>query len=465
MDADGAVNERLRRLPAVDKLVELAGLGEDFRRWSLLHAARQTLARTRADILDGSAVDEVDEGRLVERTRALAVRLETPYPRRVINATGVVLHTNLGRAPLARGAAAELVESATGYSDLEIDLESGERGSRQTRVAELLCQLSGAEAALVVNNNAAALLLCVDTLAPGREVVLSRGELIEIGGSFRVPEIMAQSRAKLVEIGTTNRTHLADYAQALGPRTGILLKVHRSNFRLEGFTAEVGLAELAALGAEHGVPVVEDRGSGTFIDLGPHGVPEPPVQEGLARGADLVLFSGDKLLGGPQLGIALGRRELVERMRRSPLARALRVDKLALAALHWTLRALLDDRLHEVPVLRMLLAPREVIEARAEELAKRLLRAGYADVSVERGASPVGGGALPDLELPGAVVRLVPPQSPSDAARRLRTGDPPVLVRVHRDALLLDPRTLDDTDVDALVALLAGWIDGKAGSS
>ena len=465
MDGEEPVNERLRRLPAVDKLVELAGFGEDFHRWSLLRGAREALAQTRADILDGSAVGEVDAQSLVARTRAFAKRLETPYPRRVINASGVVLHTNLGRAPLARGAAAELVESATGYSDLEIDLESGERGSRQTRVAELLCQLSGAEAALVVNNNAAALLLCVDTLAPGREVVLSRGELVEIGGSFRVPEIMAQSRASLVEIGTTNRTHLADYRAALRPSTGLLLKVHRSNFRLEGFTAEVGLAELAALGAEHGVPVVEDRGSGTFIDLSRHGLPEAPVQEGLAQGADLVLFSGDKLLGGPQLGIALGRRELIERMRRSPLARALRVDKMALAAIHWTLRALLDERIDDVPVLRMLLAPRETLEARAEDLAKRLLRAGYAEVSVERGASPVGGGALPDLELPGAVVRLVPPHSPSDAARRLRSGDPPVLVRVHKAALLLDPRTMDDADVTALVEVLEGWIDGKAGSS
>jgi L-seryl-tRNA(Ser) seleniumtransferase len=448
----------------VDKLVEVAGLGTNLARWSLLWAARETLAATRADILDGSVGAEVEESALVERTRRRAALLESPYPRRVINATGVVLHTNLGRAPLAAGAAQEVVHSATGYSDLEIELTSGERGSRQTRVAELLCQLSGAEAALVVNNNAGALLLCVDTLAAGREVVLSRGELVEIGGSFRVPEIMASSRARLREIGTTNRTHLADYEGAICEHTGLLLKVHRSNFRLEGFTAEVGLAELAALGREHGLPVVEDRGSGTFVDLRPHGIPEAAVWEGLLQGADLVLFSGDKLLGGPQLGIALGRRDLIEPMKRSPLARALRVDKLSLAAVHWTLRALLDERLDEIPVLRMLLEPHEAVAARAEELAKKLRPLGF-DVDVERGVSPVGGGALPDLELQGAVVRLVPRSSATDAARRLRTGDPPVLVRVHRDALLLDPRTLDDEDVAALIAVLAGWIDGRSGSS
>ncbi len=317
----------------------------------------------------------------------------------------------------------------------------------------------------MVNNNAGALLLCVDTLAADREVVLSRGELIEIGGSFRVPEIMAQSRARLREVGTTNRTHRADYEQAITHNTGVLLKVHRSNFRLEGFTSEVGLDELAELSREHGVPLVEDRGSGTFLDLRPHGIPEPPVHEGLRQGADLVLFSGDKLLGGPQLGIAIGRREWIERMKRNPLARALRVDKLQLAALDWTLRALLDERTDEIPVLRMLLASREMLEARAEELAKKLVQAGLSGVSVERGASPVGGGALPDLELPGAVIRVAPRGSAAEAARRLRDAEPAVLVRVHRDALLLDPRTLDDTDVDALVALLAGWIDGKAGSS
>ncbi len=398
-------------------------------------------------------------------TQRRARILETPHPRRVINATGVVLHTNLGRAPLAAGAAQELARSARHYSDLEIDLASGERGSRQTRPAELLRLLSGAEDALVVNNNAGALLLCIDTLAADREVVLSRGELVEIGGSFRVPEIMAQSRARLREIGTTNRTHRSDYERAITHETGALLKVHRSNFRIEGFTSEVGLDELAELSREHGVPLVEDRGSGTFIDLRPHGIPEPPVHEGLRQGADLVLFSGDKLLGGPQLGIAIGKREWIQRMKRNPLARALRVDKLQLAALDWTLRALLDERTDEIPVLRMLLASREMLEARAEELAKKLVRAGLSDVSVERGVSPVGGGALPDLELPGAVVRVAPRGSAAEAARRLRDAEPAVLVRVHRGALLVDPRTLDDDDVSALIAALAVRIDGKSGSS
>ena len=294
---------------------------------------------------------------MAERTRELAERLERPFPADVLNATGVVLHTNLGRAPLAPEAADAVRAAALGYSELELDLESGERGSRGSRVSELLRRLSGAEDALVVNNNAAAVLLVLDTLAPDREVVLSRGELVEIGGSFRVPDIMASSRASLVEIGTTNRTHTADYERAIGPNTGLLLKVHRSNFEVRGFTKEASLAELAPLAREHGVPLIEDRGSGTFMDLRPHGIPEPPVHQGLLDGADLVTFSGDKLFGGPQAGIVIGSSELVGKLRRSPLARALRVDKLTLAALHWTLRTLADrDAATRVPVLRMLLA-------------------------------------------------------------------------------------------------------------
>ena len=332
MDVPSGVNAQLRHLPSVDKLVEAAGLNTELPRWCLLEAARNTLSEARTQALEGLSV-ELDLDSLSRQTRRRAKQLERPSPRRVLNATGVVLHTNLGRAPLAKQALAEVGSSATAYSDLELDLDTGSRGSRLGQVGRLLSLLSGAEAALVVNNNAAALLLAVDVLAAGREVVLSRGEMVEIGGSFRVPEIMASSRAVLCEVGTTNRTHLRDYTQAIGDRTGILLKVHKSNFRVEGFTAEVSLAELATLGREHGIPVVEDRGSGTFVDLRAAGVPEPEVWSGLREGADLVLFSGDKLLGGPQAGIALGRRDLIERLRSSPLARALRVDKMTLAAL------------------------------------------------------------------------------------------------------------------------------------
>ncbi len=446
MDVPSGVNAQLRHLPSVDRLVEAAGLKAKLPRWSLLEAARNTLSEARARVLEGLSV-ELDLDSLCRETRRRAEQLVSPAPRRVLNATGVVLHTNLGRAPLARQALAEVERSAAAYSDLELDLDTGARGSRQDRVGRLLGLLSGAEAALVVNNNAAALLLAVDVLAAGREVVLSRGEMVEIGGSFRVPEIMASSRAVLREIGTTNRTHLRDYAQVIGERTGLLLKVHKSNFRVEGFTAEVSLSELAALGAEHSIPVVEDRGSGTFVDLRSAGVPEPEVWSGLREGADLVLFSGDKLLGGPQAGIALGRADLIERMRSSPLARALRVDKMTLAALHWTLSALLDGREREIPVIAMLLTTEGELQARAERLARALQESTSCRVAVERGSAPVGGGALPDVELPGVVVRVTPLGSADAIARGLRAADPPVLVRVQRDIILLDPRTLSDDDV------------------
>lgn len=450
-----AVNPQLRALPAVDRLVEAAGSGSGSARWSLLAAAREVLEETRAALLGGAPESAGELGSLAEKVRVRAARLEAPFPRRVLNATGVVLHTNLGRAPLARGALESLVEAASGYSDLELDLETGQRGSRTTRVAELLRLLSGAEAAHVVNNTAAALFLAVDTLAAGREVIVSRGELVEIGGSFRVPEIMSASRARLREVGTTNRTHLHDYRDAIGPETGMLLKVHRSNFRIEGFTSDVGLRELAALARERGLPLVEDRGSGGFEDLSASGIPESEVSAGLREGADLLLFSADKLLGGPQAGIVLGKRELVARMARSPLARALRVDKLTLASLHWTLRALAAGRSGEIPVLAMLRATSAELSVRAGALADRLREAGVPRVSVETCRSPVGGGALPELELPGAVVRVVPDRPADEAARRLRAGAPPVLARIQRDALLLDPRTLADEDFALLAVRIA----------
>jgi len=456
VDRSDGVNARFRQLPAVDRLVERAAEGSELSRWSLLEAARDVLESTRAAMLAASEGPEAKLDDLAQRVQTLARRLERPFPRRVLNATGVVLHTNLGRAPLAQGAARAAAEAAAGYSDLELDLASGERGSRLAHVSKLLRLLSGAEDALVVNNNAAALVLAVDTLAAGREVVLSRGELVEIGGSFRLPEILASSRARLREIGTTNRTHLRDYREALGPASGIILKVHRSNFELRGFTREVTVPELAPLASERGIPLVEDRGSGTFLDLRPHGIPEREAWKGLREGADLVLFSGDKLLGGPQAGIVLGRGDLVERMRRSPLARALRVDKLTLAALAWTLRALLEGRGEEsLPVLRMLLVKPVELRARAEWLAKELTRAGWPGVSLESQGAVVGGGALPELELGGPVVWIEPAGSATALAQRLREADPPVLVRVHKGAVLVDPRTLADADLEGVLAAFA----------
>ena len=294
------------------------------------------------------------------------------------------------------------------------------------------------------------MLLALDSLSPDREVILSRGELVEIGGSFRIPDVLNQSRARLREVGTTNRTHLRDYSDAIGPETGALLKVHRSNFEIRGFTLEVALRELAPLAREHGLPLIEDRGSGTIVDLSRYGIPEPEVQRGLDDGADLVLFSGDKLLGGPQAGVAIGRRDLIERMRTSPLARALRVDKLTLAALHVTLRTLLEGRIDALPVLAMLTADASELEARAERLAKSLTL----PCSVVAQGSLVGGGALPDFELPGYAVRVETGRSTQKLASRLRESDPPILVRIHRDALLLDTRTLTDDEAVQVAAAL-----------
>jgi L-seryl-tRNA(Ser) seleniumtransferase len=372
----------------------------------------------------------------------------------VVNATGVVLHTNLGRSALAEGAAEAAAEAASGYSDLELDLETGERGQRLEAAARKLRLLSGAEGALAVNNAAGAVLLAVRALAQGREVVVSRGELVEIGGSFRVPDILAQADVRLVEVGTTNRTHVADYARAIGPGTGLLLKVHRSNFEQQGFVSEVSPAELVALGREHGVPVVEDLGSATLVDLRERGLPPESWAPGrLASGVDLVCFSGDKLLGGPQAGVVLGRAEPVAALRRHPLARALRLDKLCLAALDWTLRALLDGCLDEIPTLRQLREPASRVEARAEALRRRLDKvvAGRLEVGLEATRAPVGGGSLPGFSLDSAAVSLRGDPGPSALSAALRRSDVPVLARVFEDRVLLDARTLltgDDARIE-----------------
>jgi L-seryl-tRNA(Ser) seleniumtransferase len=434
-----------RSLPSVDRLARLvAEQAAELPAWAATSAAREVLAAERARAA-GAPGPALGEAELVERARAAAVRLAAPHPRRVVNATGIVLHTNLGRAPLAPGAAAALAEAAAGYADLELDLASGRRGQRGARVAERLVQLSGAEAALAVNNNAAALLLVLNTLARGREAVVSRGELVEIGGSFRVPEIMERAGVRLVEVGSTNRTHLPDYERALGAQTALLLKVHRSNFELRGFVAEVALPQLVELGRARGLPVVEDLGSGTLLEL-PGLPPEAFAPSRLRQGADLVCFSGDKLLGGPQAGIVLGRAELVAELRANPLARALRLDKLSLAALDWTLGAYLEGRAREeIPVLRQLCEPAEALEERARALAARLAASAGAAARVE--AEPqqafVGGGSLPGFALESWVVAVEPAAAPAErVAARLREAAVPVLVRLHEGRLLVDVRTL-----------------------
>lgn len=450
--------QRLRRLPGVDRVLEALG-DRDLPRAALLWAARATLQEARLRLLRGEDW-EPDPQQLVREAERRARRLSRPSLRRVVNATGTVLHTNLGRAPLAPQARRALQE-ASGYCNLEMDLERAERGSRQEHVEELLRLLTGAEAALVVNNNAAAVLLCLHTLAQGREVVVSRGELVEIGGSFRMPEVMACGGAVLREVGTTNRTYLEDYRRAIGPQTALLLKVHTSNYRLQGFVHQVPLGELVELGRQVGVPVMEDLGSGALLDLSPWGLEEPTVQGALRAGVDLVTFSGDKLLGGPQAGIILGRRELLERVRRNPLHRALRVGKLTLAALEATLRLYLEEEPHRlVPVLRAILTPPEEVRRRAERLAE-MLRGSGLELEVRPERSAVGGGSLPGQELPSwAVCLRHPGLSAQELARRLRAAEPPVLGRVRDERLVLDLRGVEDAELSLIAGALRDIMTG-----
>jgi L-seryl-tRNA(Ser) seleniumtransferase len=428
----------LRELPSVDRLLadeRVRTLADEHGREAVVAAARRALERAREQIQAG-----FDPGDIPARVADEAERAARPRLRRVLNATGVVVHTNLGRAPLAESALARVHEVGAGYANLEYDVGAGARGSRQDHVASLLRELTGAEAALVVNNNAAAVLLALAALAEGREVIVSRGELIEIGDGFRIPEVLARSGARLVEVGTTNRTRAADYAGAVTPETALLLRVHQSNFRVVGFAEQPRLEELAAIARRHGTPLVDDLGSGALVGL----EGEPTPAQALAAGADLVCFSGDKLLGGPQAGIVAGRADLVEALRRHPLHRALRSDKLTLAALEGTLGLYLD-RPDEVPVLRMLREPAADVRARAERLAAATGGA------VEETVARVGGGALPLAELPSFACALE-----EDLAAALRLHEPPVIGVVRDGRTLLDCRTLTDPEADeAAAAVLA----------
>ena len=416
---------KLRDLPSVDELLRDERLASEPREL-VLAAARTALGRAREEIKAGRDPG----GAIIDAVLADLAEARQPSLRRVLNATGVLVHTNLGRAPLAEAALARVAEVGAGYSNLEYDLERGERGSRQGHLAALLRRLTGAEAALVVNNNAAAVLLALAALAEGREVIVSRGELIEIGDGFRIPDVLARSGARLVEVGTTNRTHAADYERAIGPETAVLLRVHQSNFRVVGFSEQPELAELAAIARAHELPLVDDLGSGALAQVGD----EPTPAASLRAGADLVSFSGDKLLGGPQAGVIVGRADLVERLRRHPLQRALRADKLTLAALEGTLALALDPATRgEIPVLRMLHEPVDVVRARAERLAE--LVGGEVEETVAR----VGGGALPLAELPSVACAVE-----EELAEPLRLGDPPVVAIVRDGRTLLDCRDAHD---------------------
>jgi L-seryl-tRNA(Ser) seleniumtransferase len=463
MDLEQKVNSDPRRhLPSVDRLIgqvmtEQHGLAE----WAVRRAARDLLGTLREDISRGDSKfrgDPAELDALVSSVVHAAGRLSAPHPRPVLNATGVLLHTNMGRAPLAEAASKAVSRSLDGYSNLELDLETGRRGSRMGSLEAKLLALSGAEAAHVVNNNAAAVLLALNTLALGRSVVVSRGELVEIGGSFRVPSIMERAGVTLKEIGTTNRTHLADYEAAIGPETALLLKVHRSNFEQRGFVAEAEVRALAELAHSKGIPLVEDLGSGTLLDLGAAGLPQEAFAPGrLQLGVDVICFSGDKLLGGPQAGILMGNREHIDAMRRNPLARALRVDKLTIAALDATLDLMLEEgRSSEIPVIGGLRASAEELRPRAvhllELVSTRLTGSWKARVAESDAA--VGGGSLPEYRLPGWAVVVEGP-SVQTVGDRLREASPPVLARIRDDALWLDVRTLRDADLERVAAALS----------
>jgi L-seryl-tRNA(Ser) seleniumtransferase len=432
--------ERLRALPSVERLAAELEAPHAL----AVTAARAAIERRRQELQAG-AEDEVD---MAQRARDELSRAEAPSLRRVLNATGVIVHTNLGRAPLPASARAAVAQAAEGYANLELDLDSGARGSRQSHVERLLCELTGAPAALAVNNGAAAVLLAAAALAgDGREIVVSRGQLVEIGGSFRIPDVVAQSGARLVEVGTTNRTRLRDYERALGDRTGAILRAHPSNFRTVGFVEEVEIETLCGLGPA----VIDDLGSGALATGLAALRDEPPVRRSVLAGAALVCFSGDKLLGGPQAGLLTGRADAVARARAHPLARAMRIGKLHLAALEATLRLYRDPERarREVPVLAMLDASEEELAARAERIVAAAREAG-ARAEVVRSVAKVGGGALPLLELEGPAVAIEPGEAGVDAlAARLRAGDPPVIGRISEGRMLIDPRTLTTEEAEA----------------
>jgi L-seryl-tRNA(Ser) seleniumtransferase len=437
------------------------------------HAHEQIVAAVRAELaelrerlkagesLDGAAAAEA----LAARAAARLERDFRPKLRPVLNATGIVLHTNLGRAPIAEEAARAAHDAAHGYLNLELDLETGKRSSRQVALREWVCRLTGAESATAVNNNAAATVIALRALCAGKEVVISRGQLIEIGGSFRIPEIMAVSGATLREVGTTNITRLADYERAIGPQTAALMQIHTSNYRVSGFTKSVGIAELAALGHQHGLKVIDDVGSGALLDFARFGFQgEPVARDSIAAGADLVLFSGDKLLGGPQAGILAGKKEWIQKVEKDPLMRAFRLDKMTLAALETTLRIYLNEEraLREVPVLRMLGTPLDELRARAEALAGRLREVeGVARAEPGEDVAYVGGGSLPDQAMKTWVVEVEAyALGDAELAHRLRTGHPAVMARVRAGKLVLDVRTVFPNQEDALVGAVRRAVQG-----
>jgi L-seryl-tRNA(Ser) seleniumtransferase len=463
--------ELLRQIPSVDNLLQMEAVQDALSRHPrklVLNAIREELDETRKRILlaSGSMPVPVDPMDIARSISQRSDRLAAFALRPVINATGIVIHTNLGRSLLSDEVLERLQAVCRDYNNLEYDLSLGERGSRYVHAEAILRELTGSEAALVVNNNAAAVFLILNTLAEGREVIVSRGELVEIGGSFRIPDVMSASGAILKEVGTTNRTHFKDYVSAISERTALLMKVHTSNYRIVGFTGEVSLDEMVSLGRERGLPVVEDLGSGCFVDLGPFGLHgEKTVQENVRTGVDLICFSGDKLLGGPQAGIIVGRKDLIEKCRKNSLMRALRVDKMTLAALETTLRFYRDERqaFERIPTLRMIALSPDVLKNRAEELASAIGKAdlrGRLGVEVRRSFSQVGGGSLPAQDLPTFAVSVQSGDfSANEVEEFLRRNDPPIIGRIESDRFMMDLRTILPQQIEIIARAFGRMVE------
>lgn len=449
-------NKELRKLPSIEKILEAVEIKPEIDRYSralVIRAAQTVLDETRQQIVEGATCPDEDE--LFGRIRHFLTREWPGFLNPVINATGVIIHTNLGRAPLSKLALESLSNISGNYCNLEYDLLSGKRGARVKEVEKMLCLLTGAESALVVNNNAAAVLLVLIVLARNKEVIVSRGELVQIGGGFRVPEIMQQSGVRLVEVGTTNQTYINDYEQAIGGESALLVKIHQSNFIIKGFTHSVGTSELKKLGIKHDLPVIYDLGSGAMLNtedfLLAH---EPTVQEALADGSDVVCFSGDKLLGGPQAGIILGKKSYIDKLRSHPLMRVIRIDKMVAAALAATLKHYLQkEAVEKIPIWQMISASLEEIESRAEAVVKKLADVGITAAIID-GGSMVGGGSLPDQTIPTRLVAIKPPYSLTDFTYRLRLATPPLLGRVEDEQFLIDMRTVMPSLDDILVKVI-----------
>ena len=471
MEISAAQQKLLRQLPGVDRLLAKANEQPDcagFPKSVMLQAVRQTIETQRRHILasgDGSKTTIASEDHLLQEVMVLASKIQTYNLKRVINATGIVIHTNLGRSRLATEAIEHVVTMAGCYSNLEFDLDAGRRGSRYSAVEELLCELTGAEAGLAVNNNAGAVLLCLDTRANTKEVVISRGELVEIGGSFRIPDIMSKSGAILREVGTTNRTHVHDYEKAIGSDTGLLLKVHTSNYHIEGFTSAVSLKEMVAMGAKYNLPVMEDLGSGNFIDLLSYGLEaEPTVQDSVAAGVDVITYSGDKLLGGPQAGFIVGKKTFIDQVKQNPLTRALRIDKLTLAATEATLRLYRDTAtaIDSIPTLRMLTMGQPAVEKLAEQFKQRLVNLNHPRLAVALYDLPskAGGGSLPLLELPSCCVGIQIDGISANAIEiYLRNSTPPVIGRIDNDIFIMDPRTIQQDEFDIILKAIGTLLE------